>query len=188
MYLEIILLLLHFTHPTVVASLKIRKRLSLKKLLPLLALFQHFWFQPLSSKCFRYRFHKKLTASAFISCYVAKSVAMLDTANNIFLKSTLPERCRWKCSHHEHCAQSFLYEQRTANSMFINWIICNVYFNKALKKLVKMKLAKMLCCSLSIDKSENWSTNELKSFKHEIYIDNMIRIRISNFCYKNVAQ
>ena len=53
--------------PTVVARLKIRKRLILKKLLPLPAPFQHFRFrvrfrfQPLSSKCFR--FHKKLTAS-----------------------------------------------------------------------------------------------------------------------------
>ena len=61
MYLEIISLLLHFT-PTVLASLKIRKRLILKKLLPLLAPFQNFRFrfQPFSSKCFR--FHKKLTA------------------------------------------------------------------------------------------------------------------------------
>ena len=60
----LLLLLLHFT-PTVVASLKFRKRLILKKLLPLPALFQHFRFryQPLSSKCFR--FHKKLTASSF---------------------------------------------------------------------------------------------------------------------------
>ena len=54
-------------YPTVVATLKIRKRLILKKLLPLPAPFQHFrfrvrfCFQPLSSKCFR--FHKKLTAS-----------------------------------------------------------------------------------------------------------------------------
>ena len=61
----LLLLLLHFT-PTVVVSLKIRKRLILKKLLSLPALFQHlrFRFQPLSSKCFRFRFHKKLTASA----------------------------------------------------------------------------------------------------------------------------
>ena len=64
----LILLLLHFT-PTVVASLKIRKRLILKKLLPLPAPFQHFRFQvcfrfqPLSSKCFR--FPKKVTASSF---------------------------------------------------------------------------------------------------------------------------
>ena len=63
----LLLLLLHFT-PTVVASLKIRKRLILKKLLPLPAPFQHFRFrvrfrfQALSSKCFR--FLKKLTASA----------------------------------------------------------------------------------------------------------------------------
>ena len=54
-------------NPTVVARLKTRKRLILKKLLPLPAPFQHFrfrvrfHFQPLSSKCFR--FHKKLTAS-----------------------------------------------------------------------------------------------------------------------------
>ena len=68
MFVDSILLslLLHFT-PTVVASLKIRKRLILKKLLPLPAPFQHFRFRvrfrfrPLSSKCFR--FHKKLTAS-----------------------------------------------------------------------------------------------------------------------------
>ena len=66
--LLLLLLLLHFT-PTVVASLKIRKRLILKKLLSLPALFQHlrfrirFRFQPLSLKCFRFRFHKKLTAS-----------------------------------------------------------------------------------------------------------------------------
>ena len=59
------LLLYHFT-PTVVARLKIRKRLILKFLLPLQAPFQHFRFgvrfrfQPLSSKCFR--FDKKLTA------------------------------------------------------------------------------------------------------------------------------
>ena len=51
----------------VVARLKIRKRLILKKLLPPPASFQHFRFrvcfrfQPLSSKCFR--FHKNLTAS-----------------------------------------------------------------------------------------------------------------------------
>ena len=62
--------LLHFT-PTVVASLKIWKRLSLKKLLPLLAPFQQFRFrvrfrfQPVSSKCFCFRLHKKLTASAY---------------------------------------------------------------------------------------------------------------------------
>ena len=48
-------------------SLKIRKRLILKKMLPLPAPFQRFRFrvrfrfQPLSSKCFR--FHKKLPAS-----------------------------------------------------------------------------------------------------------------------------
>ena len=58
---SILLLLLHST-PTVVVSLKIRKRLMLKKLLPLTAPFQHFHFrfQPLSSKCFRFRFHKKI--------------------------------------------------------------------------------------------------------------------------------
>ena len=62
----LLLLLQHFTLK-VVARLKIRKRLILKKLLPLPAPFQHFRFrvrfrfQPLSSKCFR--FHKKLTAS-----------------------------------------------------------------------------------------------------------------------------
>ena len=44
MCLEIILLLLHFTL-TVVASLKIRKRLIFKKLLPLPAPFQHFRFR-----------------------------------------------------------------------------------------------------------------------------------------------
>ena len=60
MYLEIILLLLYFT-PTVVASLKIRKRLILKKFLP--APFQDFRFQPLSSK--RFLFHKKLPASTY---------------------------------------------------------------------------------------------------------------------------
>ena len=65
MYLEAILLLLHFT-PTVVASLKIRMRLILKKLFPLSAPFQHFRFrvrfrfQPLSSKCFCFGFHKKI--------------------------------------------------------------------------------------------------------------------------------
>ena len=62
MYLEMILLLLHFT-PTVIASLKTHKRLILKKLLPLPAPFQHFCFrvrfhfQPLSSKCFCFRLH-----------------------------------------------------------------------------------------------------------------------------------
>ena len=71
MYLEIILLLLHFTPTVIIANLKIRKRPILKKLLPLPAPFQrfrfrvHFRFQPLSSKCFR--FHKKLTASASTS-------------------------------------------------------------------------------------------------------------------------
>ena len=62
MYQEIKLLLLHFTL-TVVASLKIWKRLISKKMLALPAPFQHFRFRfrPLSSKCFR--FHKKLTAS-----------------------------------------------------------------------------------------------------------------------------
>ena len=62
----LLLSLLHFT-PTGVASLKIRKRLILNKLLPLSAPFQHFrfLFQPLSSKCFR--FHKKLTASTAFS-------------------------------------------------------------------------------------------------------------------------
>ena len=64
----LLLSLLRFTQ-TDVASLKIRKRLILKKLLPLPAPFQHFRFrvrfrfQPLSSKCFR--FNKKLTASSF---------------------------------------------------------------------------------------------------------------------------
>ena len=64
----LLILLLHFT-PTIEARLKIRKRLILKKLLPLSAPFEHFrfrvsfHFQPLSSKCFR--FHKKLTASSF---------------------------------------------------------------------------------------------------------------------------
>ena len=63
----LLLSLVHFT-PTVVASLKIRKRLILKELLPLPAAFQQFRFrvrfrfQLLSSKCFR--FHKKSTASA----------------------------------------------------------------------------------------------------------------------------
>ena len=71
----LLLLLLHFT-PTVLGSLKIRKRLILKKLLPLPAPFQHFRFrvcfrfQPLSSKCFR--FHKKLTASASTSLWQNK--------------------------------------------------------------------------------------------------------------------
>ena len=66
----LLLLLKHFT-PTVVARLKIRKRLIMKKLLPLPAPFQHFHFQvrfhfqPLSSKCFRS--YKKLTASASTS-------------------------------------------------------------------------------------------------------------------------
>ena len=60
----LLLLLLHFT-PTVLARLKIRKRLTLKKLLPLPAPLQHFRFrfQPLSLKCFR--FHKNITASSF---------------------------------------------------------------------------------------------------------------------------
>ena len=54
-------------YPTVVARLKIWKRMILKKLLPLPAPFQHFRcrvrfrFQPFSSECFR--FHKNLTAS-----------------------------------------------------------------------------------------------------------------------------
>ena len=63
MYLEIILLLLHST-PTVVASLKIRKLLILKKMLLLPAPFQHFRFRflPLLSK--RFRLNKKLTVSA----------------------------------------------------------------------------------------------------------------------------
>ena len=63
----ILLLLLQHFIPTVVARLKIRKRLILNKLLPLLAYFQHFCFrfQPLSSKCFHFRFHEKLTASSF---------------------------------------------------------------------------------------------------------------------------
>ena len=66
----LLLLLLHFP-PTGVDSLKIRKRLILKKLLPLPASFLHFRFrvrlrfQSLSLKCFR--FHKKLTASASTS-------------------------------------------------------------------------------------------------------------------------
>ena len=62
-------LLLHFT-PTIVASLKIRKRLILKKLLPLPAPFQHFRFEIASASNL---FHqsasfsastKKITASA----------------------------------------------------------------------------------------------------------------------------
>ena len=63
-----IILLRYFT-PTVVARLKIWKRLIFKKLLSLPAPFQHFRFrvrfrfQPLSSKYFH--FHKKLTASSF---------------------------------------------------------------------------------------------------------------------------
>ena len=69
---ESLFLLLHFTS-TVVPSLKIRKRLILKKLLPLSAPFQYFCFQvcfrfqPLSSKCFCFRRRKKLTASASTS-------------------------------------------------------------------------------------------------------------------------
>ena len=88
MYLEIILLLLlHFT-PTVVASLKIRKRLILKKLLPLPAPFQHFRFrfQSLSSKCFR--LHKKLTASTAsrslvqnVPSFQSKEIFRLQTAH-----------------------------------------------------------------------------------------------------------
>ena len=67
--LLLLLLLLDFT-PAVIASLKIRKRLILKKLLPLPAPFQHFRFrvrfrfQPLSSKCFPLPLPQKLTASA----------------------------------------------------------------------------------------------------------------------------
>ena len=63
MFIEIMLLLLHLTL-TVLASLKIQKRLILKKLLPLPAPFQHFRFpfQLLSSK--RFRFFEKLTASS----------------------------------------------------------------------------------------------------------------------------
>ena len=63
MYLEIILILIHLT-PTVVGSLKIRKRLILKKLLPLPAPFQHFRFrvrfrfQPLASKRFRKKINR----------------------------------------------------------------------------------------------------------------------------------
>ena len=64
---NIIVIIVHNFTPTVVARLRIRKHLILKKLLPLPAPFQHFRFrvrfrfQSLSSKCFR--FHKKLTAS-----------------------------------------------------------------------------------------------------------------------------
>ena len=64
---SILLLLLYFT-PTVVASLKIRKRLILKKLLPLSALFQHFHFgvrfrfQPLLSSSSSYLFIYQVTS------------------------------------------------------------------------------------------------------------------------------
>ena len=63
-----IIIIIATFYATVVARLKIRKRLTLKKLLPLPAPFQHFRFrvrfrfQPLSSKCFC--FLKNLTASA----------------------------------------------------------------------------------------------------------------------------
>ena len=56
--------------------LQIWKRLILKKVLLLLAHFQHFRFrvyfrfQPLPSKCFWFRFHKKLIASASTSLVV----------------------------------------------------------------------------------------------------------------------
>ena len=96
MYLEIILLLLHFTS-TVVASLKIRKRLILKKLLWLPALFQHFCFrlcfrfQPLSSKRFRVRFHKKLTASASSSRFHIPGFYTLPCLD-IFYRVLLQER------------------------------------------------------------------------------------------------
>ena len=69
--LQYIVIIIVTFYPMVVARLKIRKRLILKKLLPLPTPFQHLRFrvrfQPLSSKCFRFRFHKKLTASASTS-------------------------------------------------------------------------------------------------------------------------
>ena len=69
MYLEII----HFAR-TAVASLKTRKRLIFEKIASASSSFQHFRFrvrfrfQPLSSK--RFRFHKKLTASASTSLLI----------------------------------------------------------------------------------------------------------------------
>ena len=90
MYLEIILLLLHFT-PTVAASLKIRKRLILTKLLPPPAPFQHcrfrvrFRFQSLSSK--RFRFHKKLTASASLFAMVIDEIT--ENARQGWMKQIL---------------------------------------------------------------------------------------------------
>ena len=66
-YITIIIATFYRNGCSLFRSLKIRKRLILKKLLPLPASFQHFCFrvrfrfQSLSSKCFR--FHKKLTAS-----------------------------------------------------------------------------------------------------------------------------
>ena len=76
-------LLLHF-NPTVEASLKNRKRLILKKMLPLPAPFQHFRFrvrfrfQPLLSKCFRS--HKKLTAST-----ASASTSLFISGENFFI-------------------------------------------------------------------------------------------------------
>ena len=67
-------------YPTVVARLKIRKRLILKKLLPLPAPFQdfrfrvRFCFRPLSSKYFC--FHKNLTAST-----ASASTSLFSTEN-----------------------------------------------------------------------------------------------------------
>ena len=56
----LLLLLLHFT-PTIVASLKIRKRLILKKLFPLPAPFQHFRFEIASASNL---FHQSASSSA----------------------------------------------------------------------------------------------------------------------------
>ena len=76
--------------PSVVASLKIRKRLILKKMLPLPAPFQHFHlrFQSLLSKCFR--FHKKLTAS---TASASTSLIVFDRigVDSILFDPTVPE-------------------------------------------------------------------------------------------------
>ena len=78
MYLKIILLLLHFT-PTIVASVKYRKRPVLKNLLPLPAPFQNFRFRVRSASTL---FHQSASASSKkFTAYTASASTSLQSSH-----------------------------------------------------------------------------------------------------------
>ena len=75
--------------------------------------------------------------SVDLAHYVSKSFAMLDTANEAILKSTLIERVAdEEVLMRNPCAQSFLCQKHMTNLKFVNRIACNVYFNNAQKLAV----------------------------------------------------